>query len=452
MASNDGNPWQLAQQRLQEVLDEHSYESWFKSTRFESYDDGSLVVGVPSQFFADRLQDRYEEIIYQCVREFASDVREVRFQISDDIPLPTQTAKKTRGGGKKGAKPPRGSGRYAQFNPRYVFERFVVGGGNRFAQAAARAVAEAPGNSYNPLFLYGGVGLGKTHLMQAIGQEILARTPQLNVVYLSSECFTNQLIESIATQSPSKFRSKYRKVDVLLIDDIHFIGGKEATMEEFFHTFNALFDRNKQIIFSSDRQPKEIRGLEERLLSRFEWGLVTDIQPPDLETREAILQNKASEENHAVPPEVLRYIATHVTTNIRELEGALITVVAYSKLTEQTIDLRLAQEVLRDLIGRDKIRPITMEAIQRVVAEYFDVRISDLRGRSRQRQISFPRQIAMFLARTLIPSLSLNEIGEAFGGKDHATVVHSCKKITREVKERTETRQLIEHLGRLVRS
>ncbi|MCP4640446.1 MAG: chromosomal replication initiator protein DnaA, partial [bacterium] len=261
-----------------------------------------------------------------------------------------------------------------------------------------------------------------------------------------------QLIESIAKKSTMRFRAKYRKVDVLLIDDVHFIAGKEATQEEFFHTFNALFDKHKQIVISCDRQPKDIQGLEERLLSRFEWGLVTDVQPPDLETRVAILQNKAAEENLTVPPEVLRYIAKHITANIRELEGALITVLAYSKLTENKISLQLAEEVLRDLIGRDKIQPVTMEAVQRAVAEYFDVRISDLRGRSRQRQIAYPRQIAMFLAKELIPSLSLNEVGEAFGGKDHTTVLYACQKINGESKKNGETRQVLKQLERSARS
>ncbi|OQA27442.1 MAG: Chromosomal replication initiator protein DnaA [Verrucomicrobia bacterium ADurb.Bin345] len=338
------------------------------------------------------------------------------------------------------------------FDPRYTFERFVVGADNRFAHAAAKAVAERPARAYNPLFLYGGTGLGKTHLMQAIGHELLKRDPQTTVTFISSEDFTNQLIESIAKKSTVRFRAKYRKTDVLLIDDIHFIAGKEATQEEFFHTFNALFDMRKQLVISSDRPPKEIPGLEERLISRFEWGLVTDIQPPDLETRVAILQNKAAEEKHPVPPELLRYIATCVTSNIRELEGALITVLAYSRLTEQPITMPMVEEVLRDLIGRDKIQPITVEAVQRAVAEYFDVRIADLRGRSRQRKVAYPRQIAMFMCKELIPSLSLNEVGEDFGGKDHTTVLYACQKLTAEKKSNKETRDLLQRLEKRVRN
>lgn len=453
MAPTGTNPWELAQHQLQEILDEHSYKNWFSQTTFKSYDKGCLVVGVPSQFFADWLRDHYMDAIQNCVGDLASDLREIRFEPTGD----NQPERSSQRSGQPKRQQKAATRRetseqpYAQFNPRYVFARFVVGAGNRFAHAAARAVAESPARAYNPLFLYGGTGLGKTHLMQAIGQALIEQDPRTNVVFISSEHFTNQLIESIAKKSTMKFRGKYRKVDVLLIDDIHFIAGKEATQEEFFHTFNALFDKHKQIVISSDRQPKDIPGLEERLLSRFEWGLVTDIQPPDLETRVAILQNKAAEENLRVPPEVLRYIATHITANIRELEGALITVLAYSKLTEQRISLKLAEEVLRDLIGRDSLQPVTMETIQRAVAERFDVRISDLRGRSRQRQIAFPRQIAMYLSKELIPALSLNEIGEAFGGKDHTTVLYACQKITNEVEQSNETRQVVKGLERAIR-
>ncbi len=441
------NPWQAAQERLQETLDDHSYRSWFSQTSFDSYHEGRLFVNVPSQFFADWLRNNYMDAVSACAAAVVPDFREVVFvpaaeeTLTRPHPVP-QTVSFEQPGmavNREG------------FNPRYVFERFVVGSGNRFAHAASRAVAESPARAYNPLFLYGGTGLGKTHLMQAIGHEILNRRPKANVVFISSEHFTNQLIESIAKKSTIRFRSKYRRADVLLIDDIQFISGKEATQEEFFHTFNALFDMHKQIVISSDRQPKEIPGLEERLISRFEWGLVTDIQPPDLETRVAILQDKAAQEHLTVPPEVLKYIATYITTNIRELEGAVITVLAFAKLTEQKISQSLAEEVLRDLIGRDKIQPVTIEAIQRAVAEYFDVRISDLRGRSRQRQVAYPRQVAMYLCKESIPSLSLSEIGEAFGGKDHTTVLYACQKIATEVKSNKDTNQMVHHLERKIR-
>jgi len=288
--------------------------------------------------------------------------------------------------------------------------------------------------------------------MQGIGQYLMSKQPELRCVFISSEHFTNQLIQSIAEKSTQQFRTKYRKVDVLLIDDIQFIAGKEATQEEFFHTFNVLFDMHKQIVLSSDRSPKEMRGIEERLISRFEWGLVTDIQPPDLETRVAILQRKAQEENLTIPDDVMRYIATYITTNIRELEGALITVLAYSRLTEEKISITMVEEVLRDLIGSEKIRPVTIDQVQRAVADHFDVRIADLHGRSRQRQIVKPRQLAMYLCKELIPSLSLSDVGGAFGGKDHTTVLYACEKVACEMRESSTSRQMVEQLTKTIRS
>lgn len=448
MPAREMNAWELAQDHLREVLDEHSYKNWFSQTRYHSFDDGELVVETPSQFFADWLRDHYIDAIVDAMRRNTPEFREVRFiagparaaSPAEETPVSRIPEIKTA--------PPSGNG----FNPRYLFERFVVGAGNRFAHAAAKAVAQNPARAYNPLFLYGGTGLGKTHLMQAIGHEILARTPNANVVFISSEHFTNQLIESIARKSTQRFRAKYRKADVLLIDDIQFIAGKEATQEEFFHTFNSLFEHHKQIVLSSDRSPKELQGIEERLISRFGWGLVTDIQAPDFETRIAILQDKAAEEKVVVSQDVLKFIALHITTNIRELEGALITVLAYSRLTQQKISQPMVEAVLRDLIGSDKVRPVTIEAVQRAVADRFDVRIADLCGRNRQRQVSFPRQVAMYLCKTLIPSLSLNEIGAAFGGKDHTTVLYACQKLSKELSKSTPTRQVVNDLQKTLRS
>ena len=452
------DPWALAQANLQSILDEHSYKNWFSQTKFKSYHDGALTIQVPSQFFAAWLRDHYMEAIAQSVLKVLPDFKDVTF-----VPFRDTSSASTTNGPQPVAKsrvitealrkPAIRTRTVKGFNDRYNFGRFIVGSGNRFAYAAAKAVVESPARTYNPLFLYGQTGMGKTHLMQAIGREVLRRTPDANVVYISSEQFTNQLIESIAKKSTQRFRAKYRKVDYLLIDDIHFIAGKEATQEEFFHTFNELFDMHKQIVLSSDRGPKEIQGLEERLVSRFEWGLVTDIQPPDVETRVAILQNKAAEDNISVDPEVLRIIASCVTSNIRELEGALITVVAYGKLTEQLVTIELAEQVLHDMIGSSKIKSITVETIQRAVGEHFDVRLSDLRSRSRERQVAYPRQIAMYLCKNLIPNLTLKEIGEAFGGKDHTTVLHACRKIVdeRELKDNV-TRQLLSDLEKEIRA
>lgn len=463
-SASKSNPWQKAQVHLQTALDEYSYKNWFSQTRYESCANGQLTVGVPSQFFADWLRDHYMDAVCDSLRKVMPDFESVRFiPRPDHAPESKESRVASAASLPMGPKPgsaldasvskSNGSRRtFNGFNPRYTFDRFVIGSGNRFAHAAARAVAESPGRAYNPLFLYGGTGLGKTHLMQGIGQYLLSQRPELRCVFISSEHFTNQLIQSIAEKSTQKFRAKFRKVDVLLIDDIQFIAGKEATQEEFFHTFNVLFDMHKQIVLSSDRSPKEIRGIEERLISRFEWGLVTDIQPPDIETRVAILQRKAQDENLTVPDDVMRYIATYITTNIRELEGALITVLAYSRLTEEKISINMVEEVLRDLIGAEKIRPVTIEQVQRAVADHFDVRISDLHGRSRQRQIVKPRQLAMYLCKELIPSLSLSDVGDAFGGKDHTTVLYACDKVSCEVKESATARQMVEQLTKTIRA
>jgi len=446
------NLWTEAQKHLRASLDDYSYKNWFTQTSLGSYDEGTVWVRVPSQFFATWIQEHYREAVYDALKLVAPDFKEVRFVVAE--PVADTGHAKAGPASAVSVKPRLSRQRVAVngFTPRYTFDRFVIGAGNRFAHAAARAVQQSPGRAYNPLFLYGGTGLGKTHLMQAVGQGVLAADPSLRVMFISSEEFTNQLIQSIADKETQRFRAKYRKVDMLLIDDIHFIADKEATQEEFFHTFNTLFDAHKQIVISSDRSPKDIQGIEQRLVSRFEWGLVTDIQPPDLETRIAILQNKAKLDSIVVPHEVLRYIATYITSNIRELEGALITVFAYSRLTEQKISLALVENVLRDLIGSEKIKPISIEQVQRAVAEHFDVRISDLRGRSRQRQVVYPRQLAMYLCKTLIPSLSLNDIGENFGGKDHTTVLYSCEKISQDINNNPVARQTIAQLTKIIRS
>ena len=333
-------------------------------------------------------------------------------------------------------------------NGKCTFDRFVVGTSNRFAHAASLAVAESPAKAYNPLFIYGGVGLGKTHLMQAIGHAILRRWPAQRVVYTSSERFTNELIEAIQTKTTARFRDRYRTVGVLLVDDIHFIAGKEATQEEFFHTFNALYDAHKQIVISSDRPPKDIARLEERLVSRFEWGLVTDIQPPDLETRIAILRKKSEEAGVAVSGEVSYFIAQRITSNIRELEGALIRVVAYCALFSKPQTIEVAKEVLKDMVREVRSR-VSVDDIQRHVATYFQVERGELCGARRQRSVLYPRQVAMFLCRRLTEA-SLPEIGRAFGGRDHTTVLHAVEKITRESAQDPHKQQTLDHLRQLV--
>ena len=336
-------------------------------------------------------------------------------------------------------------------NPKYVFETFVIGNSNRFAHAASLAVAEAPAQVYNPFFIYGGVGLGKTHLMHAIGHRILQSYPGIKVVYISSEKFTNELINSIRDGKPESFRQKYRNIDVLLVDDIQFLSKKEHTQEEFFHTFNTLHEANKQIIISSDRPPREIQTLEDRLRSRFEWGLITDIQPPDLETRIAILRKKAMLENLNIPNDVMVYIASRIDNNIRELEGALIRVMAYASLTNQTIDINLATEALKDIFPNGRPKQITMELIQEIVSSYFKIKIDELLAKKRTRNVAYPRQIAMYLCRELTDT-SLPRIGEMFGGRDHTTVIHAHDKIARERNEDTKLSNTLKELIKRIES
>ena len=319
----------------------------------------------------------------------------------------------------------------SSLNPKYTFDSFVTGSSNRFAHAAALAVAEAPGKVYNPFFIYGGVGLGKTHLMHAIGNRVLHNHPEMRVLYVSSEQFTNEIIRSIQEGTAELFRQKYRSIGVLLVDDIQFLSGKQSTQEEFFHTFNTLHDAQKQIILSSDRPPREVQKLEDRLRSRFEWGLITDIQAPDLETRIAILNKKATIDHYSVPNDVLVYIASRIDSNIRELEGALTRVVAYASLIGRPVTTELVAEALKDVFPNNKTREITLEVIQEIVSSYFKIRIEDLHSKKRSRPIAYPRQIAMYLCRELTDT-SLPQIGNFFGGRDHTTVLHAYDKITRE--------------------
>lgn len=336
-------------------------------------------------------------------------------------------------------------------NPKYTFDTFVIGNSNRLAHAAARAVAEAPSKAYNPLFLYGGVGLGKTHLMHAIGHYVLNHNEHSKVVYVSSETFTNELINSIRDDTTVEFRTKYRTIDILLVDDIQFLAGKERTQEEFFHTFNALYEANKQIIISSDRPPKEIPTLEDRLRSRFEWGLLADIQPPDLETRVAILRKKAQLENFIIPDDVLLFIATKIKSNIRELEGALLRVIAYASLHQKEINLDLTMEALKEVLSSDRPKNISIPLIQKIVAQYFNLRIEEFKARRRTRNVAFARQIAMYLSRELTDA-SLPKIGEEFGGRDHTTVIHAYEKIKEEIETDEELKNTVNEIIKLLQS
>jgi chromosomal replication initiator protein len=409
------NLWDEVLAKVEAKVNRHSFATWFRPTSFQALQGSSLLVQVPNPQFKDWLARNYQGIIAESLHDLGRGEVHVVFECE---PLSTSPAE---------AVADRETAASAVLNPKYTFESFVVGSSNQFAHAAARAVAEIPSKSYNPLFLYGGVGLGKTHLMHAIGQYIQARNRHLNLVYISSDRFINEMINAIRFDRLPAFRQKYRAVDVLLVDDIQFIAGKDRTQEEFFHIFNALHDAQKQIVISSDCPPRQIPTLEERLHSRFEWGLIADIQAPDIETKVAILRKKAEAERVEIPENVALFIASKVRTNIRELEGSLIRLIAYASLTGRDIDLTLAQEILRDLLHTED-KPITIEMIQKFVADQFGVKITELKAKNNSKTIAEPRQIAMYLIKTLTAA-SLPEIGKAFGGKHHSTVIHSVRKI-----------------------
>lgn len=416
--------WQDTLAKLESELSKPSFETWLSSTRLLDIEGDTLIIGVPNEFAKDWLESRYSPLIRATVQSILGQSMNLRFIISSAQEVSRQVQEKPM--------EPQNTKIEVQsntLNPKYTFDTFVIGNSNRFAHAAALAVAESPALSYNPLFIYGGVGLGKTHLMHAIGNSVIQRSPSTRVLYVSSEKFTNELIESIRDKNPIEFRNHYRNVDILLIDDIQFLAGKEGTQEEFFHTFNALHDANKQIIISSDRPPKEIPTLEDRLRSRFEWGLTTDIQAPDLETRIAILRKKAKVENLQVANEVMVYIGDKIHSNIRELEGALIRVMAYASLTSSPITVEIAAEALKDIIPINTPKQISIEMIQQAVSEYYHLALGEFKARKRTRAVAFPRQIAMYLSRELT-DYSLPKIGDEFGGRDHTTVIHAHEKIS----------------------
>lgn len=437
--------WNQALDSLQKELTPQVYERWLKPIRATDSNSDAISLAVPDEFFKNWIIDHYGSVISSALKDISQNRDfKAEFVILQEDP---KAANDTAQAAVNLATPtilgaPLAQG--ADLNPKYIFDAFVVGPSNRFAHAASLAVAETPAKAYNPLFIYGPVGLGKTHLMQAIGQEILKKSPRLKVLYITSEKFTNQLINAIKTGTTIKFREKYRTVDVLLMDDIQFIAGKESTMEEFFHTFNALYDAHKQIVVTSDKPPKDISNLEERLVSRFEWGLVTDIQPPDYETRTAILRKKAERENLYIPDSVTSFIADKIKSNIRELEGALIRVVAYSKLVGKEVDQTIAYDVLKDMIVETQ-KKITVDLIQRKVAEYFEIRPSDMTAKRRTKNVVYPRHVAMFLSREMT-ALSLPEIGEQFGGRDHTTVLHAYEKMKKDLKKDPKSKSLVDKL------
>jgi len=424
MIAMEATIWDQVLARVETKVNRHSFYTWFRPTTLVSDGGGSLTIRVPNPLFTDWLTKHYSAVLSEALTEVRRPGTSVIFVAEGAIvpPKPEEPSAETEA--LPLDTPPASSG---GLNPRYTFDTFIVGPSNQFAHAACRAVAEAPSRSYNPLFIYGGVGLGKTHLMHAIGQYVLQHDPSLKLTYISSERFMNEMINAVRYDRILDFRERYRSVDVLLVDDIQFVSGKEGTQTEFFHTFNALYDAQKQIVLSSDRPPNEIPALEERLRSRFEWGLTADIQSPDLETKVAILKRKAEAEAVPLPDNVAIHIAGRIKSNIRELEGSLIRLIAYASLTGREITLDLTREVLKNVLAQDD-KAITIESIQKFVADYHQLKIADLKSRNNSKSVAMPRQVAMYLCKSLTQA-SLPEIGRSFGGKHHSTVIHSIKKV-----------------------
>ena len=442
--------WDEVRTNIKKELSEQTYKTWIEKLSIFSIKDNIVSILVPDKFYGSWLREHYQDIIRSSFAIALGEKPEITYVEKEEEKKEDEKIQISRNTVNKGYvnssisdiefenKTP--ANKFLSTS-KYTFDNFVVGSSCRFAHAAAVAVSEAPAKKYNPLFIYGPVGLGKTHLLQAISYEAKKSNPKINTLYISSEKFTTLLINAIQNKSMISFRKRFRNVDILLIDDIHFIAGKDATQEEFFHTFNDLYDTQKQIVLTSDRPPKDICGLEVRLVSRFEWGLITDIQPPEFETRVAILKKKMEKETVEVPDDVLYFIASKIKSNIRELEGALIRVVAYSSLIGHPIDLELTKNILKDSVNEEE-KKITIDLIQKKCADYFNVKVSDMRTKKRNRSIAYPRQVAIYLVRSLTEH-SLPEIGEYFGGRDHTTIIHSIAKIEKEISTTEKTKKII---------
>jgi chromosomal replication initiator protein len=434
------NLWDQVLARIETKVNRHSFYTWFKPTSFLSEDRAAVTVRVPNPLFKDWLTKHYLGVIGEAMTELKKSGLAVNF-VSDPPTDVASVAPSPEEVGILETGPPPVTLPGPGLNPRYTFDTFIVGSSNQFAHAACRAVAEAPSRSYNPLFIYGGVGLGKTHLMHAVGQYVLQHDRNLKLTYISSERFMNEMINAVRYDRVIDFRERYRTMDVLLVDDIQFLAGKEGTQTEFFHTFNALYDSQRQIVLSSDCPPHEIPQLEERLRSRFEWGLIADIQSPDLETKVAILKKKAEAESVPLPDNVAIYIAGKIKSNIRELEGSLIRLIAFASLTGQEITLPLAQEVLKHILDHE-VKAVTIEIIQKFVADYYNLKLIELKSRNNSKSVAKPRQIAMYLCKSLTHA-SLPEIGRSFGGKHHSTVIHSIRKVEEQRKKDSDFNTLI---------
>lgn len=449
--ANLENAWNQVLQMMQERLNQSSFQAWFGDSHINSYNPQTrqVHIRVADSMAKSWLETHYTSVIQDALTAVTSESFDVVFE------NPTVTSISTKLQSQTSPQPvedrPQGEFGSHSLKNRYTFDTFVIGSSNRFAHAACLAVAERPAHSYNPLFIYGGVGLGKTHLMYAIGNYVSQHHPHLRILYLSSERFINEFISAIRDNNTDSFRNRYRSIDVLLVDDIQFLAKKEQTQEEFFHTFNALHSEAKQIVITSDRPPREIPTLEDRLRSRFEWGLITDIQPPDLETRIAIIQRKAKSDGIRLTEDVASLIASQVNSNIRELEGALVRVVAYSSLVNEDITLDLAQRALQDIIASDRPHMVTVQQIQKVVGDHYGITVEELLAKRRTRNVVFARQLAMYLTRELT-DLSLPKIGESFGGKDHTTVLHACEKIAEELTQNRNLQGTVQRLSQAIKT
>jgi chromosomal replication initiator protein len=436
--------WKNSLSRIEERVGNNAIDLWFRPIKLSQLKEQQVTLDIPNKFFKDWIEDNYPDLLPETLAGVLGYPVTVRYRIVEKVD-PDVRKKDMRLENRRQKLASRG----IYLNPKYTFDNFVIGPSNQFAQAAARAVAEAPGRAYNPLFIYGGVGLGKTHLMTAIGNSVIDKSPEMSVIYVSAEQFTNEVVASIRHEKMSELKEKYRNVDLLLLDDIHFIANKTQTQEEFFHTFNAIYERQKQIVISSDRPPKEIGAITDRLRSRFTMGLIADIQPPEFETKIAILQKKSDMEKIIIPEEVAHYLAAKVKSNIRELEGCLIRLGAQASLTGRPINIDMAKNILQDLIEDDE-KPVTTDQIQKVVSEHFGLKISDMKAKKRTKEVALPRQIAMYLSKQLT-GLSLSDIGKNFGGKDHATVIYSYKQVEDKRARDEVFNRMIEILSRKIK-
>ena len=434
--------WQEAVEQIRERIGKQNFETWIKPIHFHSRSKNEIHLEVPNKFFQEWLTEHFVKLIEQVVGTITQHEVKVLLHVAPELPTKGPIEKSERKEEREKEKPPR----LNNLIPKYTFENFVVGASNQFAHAASMAVANQPGDHYNPLFIYGGVGLGKTHLVNAMGHRAVTKRPALKVVYLSSESFMNELIASLRRDKMDEFKTKFRNIDVLILDDVQFIAGKERTQEEFFHTFNSLYESHKQIVITSDKFPKEIPGLEDRLRNRFEWGLIADIQPPDMETRVAILQKKAETERFQLPHDVAIFIASNIDSNVRELEGSLTRLGAFASLTKSTITMELTKEVLHNTLKSAR-KEVTVEGIQKTICDYFEIKLGDLKAKRRTQNIALPRQVAMYLCRKHTAT-SYPAIGSMFGGRDHSTVIHASKTIEKKIKEDPNMQTTIEKLER----